>query len=172
MAPHSSLSPDSSQVPDSPPSTIFDDQALTANRRGTITDEQLKQIQWPIRFHLILQWVLLLVLCAVGAYFVMLLTLTPDVWMILISIALVFISLMGWLTQSRLGSLKQREVASVAGPVSRKIIFSGKKPRHEIVVARKKFRVPAEIYNSMEEDAYYRIYYQPKIKVLLTAEEV
>jgi hypothetical protein len=102
----------------------------------------------------------------------MLLTLTPDVWMILISIALVFISLMGWLTQSRLGSLKQREVASVAGPVSRKIILSGKKPRHEIVVARKKFRVPPEIYNSMEEDAYYRIYYQPKIKVLLTAEEV
>jgi hypothetical protein len=50
---------------------------------------------------------------------------------------------------------------------SDKILFSAyaKKPAYIIParVARKKFRVPPEIYNSMEEDAYYRIYYQQQI---------
>ena len=54
--------------------------------------------------------------------------------------------------------------------------LDGQRPRKSGVragvIARRKFRVPQEIYNSMEEGTYYRIYYQPKIKVLLTAEKV
>jgi uncharacterized membrane protein len=151
---------------------LFQEEALTANRRGTITDVQLKVIQWPIRLHIILQWISLLAIIAGGAYGLTFLSLEPDIWMILLSVALVMIFLMAWLTHSRVSSLNQREVASVAGQISRRTISAGKKVKYEIQVGRKKFRVPESIYNSMSDEAYYRIYYQPKINVLLTAEQV
>jgi hypothetical protein len=154
---------------------IFGEEHLIANRRGTMTDRQVRLIRWPLILRIVLQWFILGAIYCGAAYGILQLDMEipqqtlygiaggaslPVIWLF-------------WLSWRRLGSISRREVSSVAGILSREIRNTDKgKSVHEIVLEKRHFPVSIDAYAAFEDGATYRVYYQPKVRVLLTAERV
>lgn len=155
--------------------SIFGEENLIANRRGTMTDRQVRMIKWPLILRIVLQWLILGAVYCGAAYGIIQLQIEiPQqtlYWAI--GVASLPVSWLLWRSWRRLGSIARREVSSVAGMLSCKIRNTDKgKSVHEIVLEKKHFPVSADAYDTFEDGATYRVYYQPKVRVLLTAERV
>ena len=154
---------------------IFHEEHITANRRGTMTDRQVRLIRWPLIIRVLLQWLILIAVYTGAIYAIMQLevVITEQTLYGAVGAAALPVLWLLWITWRRIGSVSRREVASVAGNLTREIRKARNgKSFHHIVVEKRHFSVSQEAYEAFEEGTTYRVYYQPKLKVLLTAEVV